>query len=131
VIRGKTLLRIFAILFALLAISNLSKPLALSSTAGFVLFGQRLSGVANAIAGPLFGLFLAIYAFGVWNLRSFALPMGVAYALYVLANLVLWNVRMPAAASPPVWFGLIYLAVALGVSGGSAYLLLQNRAHFR
>jgi hypothetical protein len=129
--RGTTALKVFAILFGLLAISNLSKPLELSSTAGFVLFGQRLSGVANTIAGPLFGLFLAIYAFGVWTLRSFALPMGIAYALYVLANLILWNVRMPAAASPPVWFGLVYMAIALGVSWGSAYLLYQNRAHLR
>jgi len=128
-IQGKSVLKVFAVLFGLLAISNLSKPLALSDTAGFVLFGQRLAGTANMIAGPLFGLFLAVYAYGVWNLRSFALPMGAAYAVYVIVNLVLWNVRMPAAANPSLLFGILYLSVAIGVSSGSAYLLWKNRAH--
>jgi hypothetical protein len=127
VIRGRTALKVFAILFALLAVSNLLKPLELSSTAGFVLFGRRLSGAANLVAGPLFALFLAVYAFGVWKLRRFALPMAFAYGLYVLANLALWNVRTPAE-SPSLGFGLAYAAVALGVSWGSAFLLYRNRA---
>ncbi|MEO2137626.1 MAG: hypothetical protein ABGY28_09255, partial [bacterium] len=59
--RDKTL-RVFALLFGLLAISNFLKPLQLSPDVGFVLFGTRLEGSANAIAGPAFGLYLAAYA---------------------------------------------------------------------
>jgi hypothetical protein len=127
-IQGRTLLKVFAILFALLAVSNLSKPLELSGTAGFVLFGKRLSGTANLLAGPLFGAFLAVYAYGVWMLRRFALPMGLVYAAYVIVNLALWNLRMPAERTSFA-FGLAYATVALGVSWGSAYLLYKNRAH--
>jgi hypothetical protein len=126
-VQGRTLLKVFAILFALLAISNLSKPLELSSTAGFVLFGRRLSGTANLVAGPLFGAFLAVYAYAVWTLRRFALPMAIAYGVYVLVNLALWNVRMPAERTS-LAFGLAYATVALGVSWGCAYLLFRNRA---
>ena len=47
-----TLLSIFTILFAVLAVSNLLKPLQpLGDETGFVLFGTRLTGTANLIAG--------------------------------------------------------------------------------
>jgi len=59
------LLRAFAVLFALLSLSNLLKPFKLSPEVGFVLLGTRLSGTANAIAGPLFGIYLAVYAVGL------------------------------------------------------------------
>ena len=49
-------LSIFAVLFVLLALSNFSKPLLADNQVGFVLFGHRLAGTANALAGPLFGL---------------------------------------------------------------------------
>ena len=72
----------------MLAVSNLLKPLELNPSHGFVFFGHRLQGTANVIAGPLFGLYLAAYAAGIWGLRRWALPMGVAYAGYVIANLL-------------------------------------------
>jgi len=60
------LLSVFALLFGLLAISNFMKPLAgKPGEVGFVFFGQRLAGTPNAIIGPLFGLFLLVYAVGV------------------------------------------------------------------
>ena len=47
-----TLLSIFVILFAVLAVSNLLKPLQiLGDETGFVLFWTRLTGTANLIAG--------------------------------------------------------------------------------
>ncbi len=73
-------LTVLALLFALLAVSNFAKPLELGPTPGFVLFGRRLSGTANEIIGPLFGLYLLAYATGIWRLRRWALPMGVLYA---------------------------------------------------
>jgi hypothetical protein len=55
-----------------------------------VLFGHRLSGTANALVGPLFGLVLLIYARGLWGQKVFALPLAYAYAAYVVINLTLF-----------------------------------------
>jgi hypothetical protein len=123
----------FAILFAVLAASNFLKPLQLGGgQTGFVLFGRRLSGSANAVAGPLFGAFLLIYAMGIWRMQRFARGMAYAYALYVILNLVLFNLRN---VSPPgagyVVFGIVYAAVAIGVSSGAAYLLTKRSPELR
>ncbi len=119
-----------AICMGLLAISNLSKPvsqiLAPESTAGFVLFGQRLGGIANVIVGPLFGLLLAAYAYGVWTLRAWVLPLAGAYALYVIVNLLLFALNLPPDRGGGV-FGLVYMGVAIGVSGGGALYLFLHR----
>ena len=73
--RGQALTT-FAILFGLLAISNLLKPFQFGGEqTGFVFFGSRLSGAPNAIIGPVFGIFLAVYAYAIWNMRRFAIPM--------------------------------------------------------
>ena len=119
---------IFTVLFSLLAVSNLLKPFRLSDETGFVLLGERLSGTANTIAGPLFGLFLALYAFAIWKRKRFAIPLGHAYATYVILNLILFQVKNVA---PPgisyVIFGIIYALVAVGVSLGAAIFLTRNK----
>jgi len=124
-----------AVLFAVLAASNLLKPFQLlGEQTGFVFLGERLTGTANAVAGPLFGLYLAVYAAGLWGMRRFALPLGILYGLYVVANLVLFPFRTPpppgAGAGWQV-FGLVYAAVALGVSWGTVRLLARRRAELR
>ena len=99
---GRLLLRAFALLFALMALSNAAQALRLhGQQVGFVLFGQRLTGTANVVAALVFAAFLAIYAQSIWAERRRALPLGIAYALYVVANLVLWNFRKPAGAGGP------------------------------
>ena len=129
--RGR-LLTTAAILFAILAVSNLLKPFQLGGErTGFVFLGQRLSGTANTILGPLFGLYLGVYAAGVWTMRRWALPMAWGYAAYVVVNLLLFNARTPP---PPgagaAWrlFGLLYAVVAIGVSVGTARILGRRRA---
>lgn len=123
-------LRVFAVLFALLAVSNLLKPLRLfGEQTGFVLFGHRLSGTPNAIAGPLFGVYLLVYAAGIWGVRRYALPMAYAYAAYVVVNLVLFTAVEPKPQDVGLRiFGLVYAVVAIGVSGGAAYLLTRHKA---
>jgi len=126
--RGRAL-SIFAVLFALLALSNLLKPLRLGGDqTGFVLFGSRLSGVANTIVGPLFGVFQLVYAYGIWTMRRFALPMGHAYATYVILNLILFSFRntVPDTMGYKV-FGAVYSAIAIGVSLGAAVLLTRRK----
>ena|SRR2546422_903376 len=120
----------FAILFGMLAVSNLLKPLQLGGAqhTGFVFFGQRTSGAANAILGPLFGLYLLVYAAGIWRLRRFVLPMGYAYAGYVIVNLIAFTVRgerQPGVGF--VIFSIVYALVAVGVSSGAALLLTRRK----
>jgi hypothetical protein len=121
-----------AILFGILAVSNLLKPLQIGGEqTGFVFLGERLSGPANTLMGPIFGAYLAAYAAGIWGLRRWALPMGAVYAAYVLANLVLFPFRTPPPPGAGVgWqvFGLVYAVVALGVAVGTWRLLARRRA---
>lgn len=123
------LLTTAAVLFAILGISNLLKPFqVLGGETGFVLFGERLTGTANAIAGPAFGVLLLVYAAGLWGMRRWALPLAWAYAAYVVANLILFMVRTPQEpGAGRMLFGLVYAAVALGVSIGTALLLRRRR----
>ena len=120
----------FAILLGMVAVSNLLKPLQLGGArTGFVFFGQRMSGTANAILGPLFGIYLLVYAAGIWRLRRFALPMAYAYAAYVVVNLIAFTVRgehEPGAGY--VIFSVVYALVAVGVSSGTALLLTRRKA---
>ena len=132
--RGK-LLTILAVLMAILAISNFMKPIGQTmqpeSSAGFVFFGQRLHGVANAIMGPLFGLLLLAYAYGVWNRRRWVVPLAVAYAVYVVLNLILFVRSPPPGPEQSVGFMFAYAVVAIGVSSGGALYLMRNRDALR
>jgi len=122
--------KVFAVLFTLLAVSNLLKPFQFGGEqTGFVFFGQKLTGTANMIAGPLFGLYLLVYAFGLWRARRFALPMGHAYATYVVFNLILFTAKnTPPPGTGYIIFGIVYSLVAIGVSVGAAYVLTKYRA---
>ena len=125
--RGNVL-TVFAILFTILAVSNLLKPLQLHESTGFVLFGSRLSGMPNAIAGILAGLYLLVYAYGIWHMKRFVVGMAHAYALYVIVNLLLFMYSEDQGADQLGLFYLLYSVVAVGVSLGSAILLTKRKA---
>ena len=124
-------LTVLAVLIGLLAISNLFKPIGQAlrpdSLTGFVFFGQRLEETANAVIGPAFGLFHAAYAFGVWTMKRWAVPLALAYAAYVPVNLVLFAIDPPGDSGGGLLFLLVYATVAIGVSGGGAWYLWQKR----
>ncbi len=125
--RGNVL-TVFAVLFAVLAVSNLLKPLQLHETTGFVLFGARLSGMPNAIAGILAGLYLLAYAYGIWHMKRFVVGLAHAYALYVILNLLLFMYSDDVEADELGLFYLLYSVVAIGVSLGSAIILTKRKA---
>src|SRR3954454_20407583 len=83
----------FAVLFAILALSNFLKPFHLDRNAGFVFFGVKTHGVANTILAPVFGLVLTAYAIGIWRMRRWVLPIAYTYAAYVILNLLLYTIR--------------------------------------
>jgi hypothetical protein len=126
-------LTVLAVLMALLAVSNLTKPvsqlLAPQTNAGFVFFGYRMHGLANAVLGPLFGLVLATYAYGVWTMRRWVVPLAFAYAAYVVVNLIGFAIHPPSGNDTPALGLLAYAFVAIGVSsGGAAYLYRRREA---
>ncbi len=118
----------FAALFAILALSNFLKPFHLDPNAGFVFFGVQTHGIANAILGPSFGALLVAYAIGIWRMRRWVLPIAYAYAAYVILNLLLYTMRNAGSAGQPSpVFMLGYVALAIGVSAGSAVLLHRRK----
>ena len=126
--RGQAL-TVIAILFVLLALSNFSKPLQMSGDQGFVFFGQRLTGFWNAVLGPLFGVFLLVYAYGIWNMKRFAMPMSHAYATYVILNLIIFSMSNPSPATTgETIFVTVYAIVAIGVSVASAVILTKRKS---
>ena len=125
--RGPVLIT-FAVLFVILALSNFLKPFHLDPNAGFVFFGTKTHGIANAILGPAFGALLVVYAIGIWRMRRWVLPIAYAYAAYVIVNLTLYTIRnagSPGQPSPVFMLG--YTAIAIGVSSGSAVLLRRRK----
>ena len=128
--RHGSALTILAILFAILAVSDILKPLHLEGpTTGLVFFGKRLSGTPDAILGPILGIILLAYAAGIWLKRRYALYLGYAYAIYVTINLVLFSARNPPPASQgEMIFGIVYIVLALALSWGTATLLRRHRS---
>jgi hypothetical protein len=125
------ILRIFAVLFAVLAISNMTKPLEMTEEVGFVFLGKRLSGAPNVLAGPVMGAYLATYAYGLWNARRFALPMGILYAGWVPLNMYLFTIRSPEELATNSLFGVPYMIAAVGVSAGAMIALLLNATRLK
>lgn len=129
--RGRAL-TILAALFAILAITNFAKFLPVTSDTGFVLFGTRLAGAANVVAGLIAGVVVGTYAFGIWGMRRWALPMSWCYAAYVIANGILFRLTYPIPAElGGKIFEIGYSIVATGTAVGTAMLLSQRKAELR
>ena len=123
-------LTVVTVLFVLLAISDFAKPIMLGQSemsSGIVEFGHRFHGLAhNLILGPVFGIVFLAYAYGIWNLRAWVLPLSIAYAFYVPANMVLfWSLHQ--LTPPSHRFILMYLFLSLTGSVGTAIYLSYNR----
>ncbi len=119
----------FAILFAILAITDLLKPFRLEGPqTGFVFFGTRTSGIANLILGPLFGAILLAYAIGIYRMKRYALPFAYAYAGYVVLNLAAFSIMHPPKSNAEMVFGVIYTALGVGISFAAAIALTRRRS---
>ena len=124
-----TSLTVIAILFAILAITDILKPVKLEGpTTGLVFFGVRQTGTANLILGPLMGLILLFYAAGIWRMRRYAMMLGWLYAAYVIVNLGLYTkLNPPAKTSGEMVFGVVYMVLAITITVGTALLLTRRR----
>ena len=118
------LLSILAVLMGVLALTNFTKSIPVTSDTGFVFFGERLAGLPSAVAGAIAGLVLLSYALGIWRLRRWALPLGWLYAAYVVTNIALFRLRYPMPAEPSHrGFEIAYAVVAIGGAVGTAWAL--------
>jgi hypothetical protein len=126
-----TFLTVVAVLFALLAVSNFSKPFQYANNpavGGIVIFGVRAQTFAtNAVLGPLMGIFLAAYAFGLWKVKRWVIPISIVYAFFVPLNLALFWFFHTGPEFPPLVGLLVYFAVALTGSVGTALVLAYRR----
>jgi hypothetical protein len=123
-------LTVMAVLFVLLAISDFAKPFQAGHSAaagGIVEFGHKFHGVVpNMILGTLFGILFLFYAYGLWNMRAWVLPIAIAYAFYVPYNVVLFNYFQEPGPRYSIVFTVVWLAVALTGSIGTAIYLAYN-----
>jgi hypothetical protein len=125
-----TFLTVMTVLFVVLAISDFTKALQYANNpavGGLVVFGHKFEGVAiNLVLGPLFGMVLLTYAYGIWKMRAWVLPLSLVYAFYVPYNLVLfWFTHTTGPRS--IGFIVFYLAIALTGSVGTALYLAYHR----
>lgn len=123
-------LTVMAILFVVLALSDFTKVFQHANDPGhlgLVILGHRFHRTfANLILGPLFGLFLLSYAYGLWNMKRWVIPISVFYAFYVPVNMVLfWSLHQ--LDPPTVRFIVFYLFVSLTGSIGTALYLAFHR----
>ena len=124
-------LTVMAVLFGILAVSNATKALQHlhdPKTLGIVIFGVRFESVfSNLILGPLMGVVLAAYAYGLWTLKPWVAALSIAYAFYVPVNLVLFWYFQTGPDVPPLGFLVMYLAVAFTGSIGTALYVAYHR----
>ena len=122
------MLTVVAVLFALLAVSDFLKPLTENDRTGVVIFGFRQHGLADAILGPLLGLILLAYATGILLMRRFAVPLGWAYAAFVIVNLVMFRILNPPKTENEMLFGFGFMIVAIAITVGAALVLTHRRS---
>ena len=128
--RAGVALTVAALLFVLVAAQSAIKPFLSGPDVGFMLLGVRTDGLVEAIAARVHAAVMLLLAYGVWRLRRYALWFLYFYTPYVLLNLVLfisrYELHPPAGVFAPL-FAAIYSLIALGVPGGTAYLLARRR----
>ena len=92
-----------------------------------MILGHKFHGVAhNLILGPLFGIVLLVYAFGIWNLRggrsrSRSSTRSTCRPTWSCSG------RCTNCRRPTVRFILVYLLLSLTGSIGTAIYLAYHR----
>ena len=129
-----------AILIALAAIEDMFKPFGRQGPTipsssmpriipGIVVLGIRHTGTRAVILGPLVGVFLILYAIGIWRMRRYALTAAWIYVVYVMLNLTLfmmWN-PLPLTRADTI-FDAVYSICAIVLTLSPAIALTRRRA---
>jgi hypothetical protein len=121
--RMTTALNVLAILIAARGALNLLKRFGTGS--GFVFFGHLLP--PDAPLALLFGVAMIAYAWGLWKRAAWAIPLGVAYATFATANLLLFPVYQ-SLGRIPAWMYAIYVVGGIVMCWGAVWVLWRARA---
>jgi len=90
--------------------------------------GHRLTGTGNAVMGPLFGVLLLIFAYGIWTMRRYALAGAYIFTGWVIVNTVLYGMNNRDTPPPSLIFRLITLAIGIGIPLATAIILSRRSA---
>lgn len=74
------------------------------------------------------GAILGVYAYGIWTMRKFALPIAYFFAAYVILNLILYSAKHASGEHPPLLGAFVYISIAVGFSSGAALILTRRKA---
>jgi uncharacterized membrane protein (DUF2068 family) len=110
-------------MFVFVAITDFIKPFHLFPNDGFVFLGTKLTGVANAIVAPAFGAILMLYAYGIWTMRRFALPLSYLATGSVALNMVVYTMKNGDTRPLP----LINVVAGIGVPLAAAIVVSLRR----
>jgi hypothetical protein len=116
-------LRVLAVLIAGRGIGNVLKRFGTGS--GLVVFG-RLLPVDTPLA-PALGVLMLVYAWGLWTARAWAVALGVAYAVFATANLVLFPVVTGLPPKLPMALYLVYVAGGIALAWSAVWLVVAER----
>lgn len=120
--------RALAVLIGLRGVTNFGKPF--SERAGFVAFGKLTHGLGATVVAPLVGVVIVLYAWGLWQARPWARPLGIAFALWSTLNVLLFP--LVEGLPPHVTPGLYALFAIGGIVGPwLAVWLLRTNADAR
>jgi hypothetical protein len=127
----------FAVLFTLLAIEDILKPFGkrqlelpgVKLKIGLMFFGTQLSGITEIVIALLLGIFLLIYAAGIWRMRRYSLYFAYGYGIFVVLNVLLaWLKNPPPTTSSEMVFAVVYYVIAVSLTWTAALLLRARRA---
>lgn len=123
VIMQDTARKTLAVLIALRGATNFGKPFG----GAFVVLGHLRHGLASTVLAPLVGVLLLVYAYGLWHARSYALPLGVVYAVWATLNVVLFPLveGVPAQFAP--WMYAVFAVPGIVAPWLAVWLLRRGR----
>ena len=120
----RTALRLLAALIAFRAVGNFLKRFGTGS--GLVVLGHLLP--PETPLAPLLGVAMWVYAYGLWTEAAWALPLGVAYAVFATANLLLFPVYTGLPPSITPWMYAVYVVGGIAMCWGAVWVLYRVRA---
>ena len=121
--------RVLAVLLGLRGLMNLGK-VPLGTGTGIVLGGTLFTEGTPLVAGSIgLGLYMLLWAWGLWRAAGWAVPMGVAYVALVVVNIV----RFPTIPGQlreniPMAAYVAYGIVAIAVPALATWLARRDRA---
>ena len=74
------------------------------------------------IVAPIVGVYMLVYAFGLWTRKAWALLMGVAYAVFATLNVVLFPL-LQGLGEMQAWQYGVFGILAIGVPWAAVLLL--------